>query len=160
MAVEVGYLQPPAGPCPGHPHRPPCHHAHGCMWRGKTALSMKRCCALFSSLCFYIHLPSPQRSLSFFPLCPRRPIFAGESHVPARSHQLEGACAACPCRGCSNIMISSCIPALILWERSQRCSVQGCVCPKDAGLIRGGMGEWEMHLPEILVLCASFFPAL
>jgi len=38
---------------------------------------------LFSCPCFHIHLASPQHSPS--PRCPRRPIFAAETHVPARS---------------------------------------------------------------------------
>lgn len=57
-------------------------------------------------------------------------------------------------------MIPSCFPPLVLGESSRHCLAQDWVCAGDAGLIWVAMEEQEMHLPEMPVLCASFFPAL
>lgn len=124
---------------------PPCPRMHA---EGEDLPSVKHCCSLFSCLYFHIHLPSPQRSPSPSPLHPDRPIFAAETHVPARSCRPEGGSwqrGGCvppvPHGGCSSIMIPSCFPAFILWERSWHHSVQDWVYPRDTGLISGGMGE-------------------
>jgi len=132
--VRVGLPSAP-WPCPGHPRRPSCPCAHGCL-RRETLL----CCFLvpvsiytWQALSTAPHLgaladPFLLQKLTSLPV--RVGCWHREGCV---LHVLRG--------GCASIMIPSCFPVLLLWERSGHRLVRGWVWPGDAGLVRGGMGE-------------------